>query len=165
MSKTATSKVFGGLDNSLSTEHAKLLTNGSFLKLCTFVPNNDFFSLKYNLSKLLRIFVLFYVMLLLSPWKLFLYVLKYEPLLFLFIFNIFAPSDIWHCFFSDTWNIQYIQYTEEQKRAFQSFILCIWEIQYLASFVASCSPSQSAPSPWPCTIRLSVWYWFYYFVL
>ena len=80
MSKTATSKVFGGLDNSLSTEHAKLLTNGSFLKLCTFVPNNDFFSLKDNLSKLVRIFVLFYVMLLLNPWKLFLYVLQYEQL-------------------------------------------------------------------------------------
>ena len=80
MSKTATSKVFGGLDNSLSAEHAKLLTNGSFLKLCTFVPNNDFFSLKDNLSKLVRIFVLFYVMLLLNPWKLFLYVLQYEQL-------------------------------------------------------------------------------------
>ena len=57
MSKTPTSKVFGGLDNSLSAEHAKLLTNGSFLKLCTFVPNNDFFSVKesFKTSKNIRI--------------------------------------------------------------------------------------------------------------
>ena len=79
-SQTANSKVFGVLDNSFSIPDAKLLKDGSFLKLCTFIPDNEFFGLKDNLSKLLRVFVLFYVMLVLRPWNFFLYVLKYEQL-------------------------------------------------------------------------------------
>ena len=67
-------------DSVLYCKDRKIMKEGSYLEMFTSAPDDDFFNITNSILKLLRVIVLFYVMLILRPWQLFLYILKHEQL-------------------------------------------------------------------------------------